>query len=555
MLESLRIKNFAIIENTEIEFKKGMTVLTGETGAGKTIIIDAIGLLLGDRASIDMIRHGESKAVIEGVFSITNEKVKKELRNLFIDVDDRLIIVRQLLSSGKSSLRVNDETITLASLKKISRYLIDIHLQHDAYRLIDPANYIELLDDFTNIDLTRYKEKLKIYQSSISEYNKILSYSSSVNQEMDFLLFQKEELTSLNLDIEEETELLERQKILENYDKIHSNITNAFSQLEGQTLANLFSAKNEIEKLSDYGKVYEEMSKTVESTYYDIDDVVQQLKSELSEFDFNPNELSKIQSRLQDLNRVKRKYNLTIEGLLEKLDDINRKLMAHEDKDFLVQEALKSVQTSFDQLKLEAEIITNRRRQSATQLEIGLMQQLEELHLPSAQFKIVFNEVQFEDRLKSNIFMNSGVDEIDFLISTNKGEPAKPLSKTASGGEISRVMLALKTILLKSQNLSSVIFDEIDSGVSGKVAHGIAKKVKLISDNTQVLLITHLPQVAAIADHHLFVSKHVINDRTVSNSEYLDTEGRVAEVAKMLSNEQVTESALVNAREIINEYR
>ncbi len=555
MLESLRIKNFAIIENTEIDFKKGMTVLTGETGAGKTIIIDAIGLLLGDRASIDMIRHGESKAVIEGVFSITNEKVKKELRNLFIEVDDKLIIVRQLLSSGKSTLRVNDETITLSSLKRISRYLIDIHLQHDAYRLIDPANYIELLDDFTNIDLSVYKQKLKTYQQAVSEYNKILNYSSSINQEMDFLLFQKEELSSLNLNVEEETELLERQKILENFDKIHSNITNAFSHLEGQTLANLFSAKDEIAKLSDYGKVYEEMSKTVESTYYDIDDVVQQLKSELSEFDFNPNELSRIQSRLQDLNRVKRKYNLSVEGLLEKLEDINRKLMAHEDKDFLVQESLKKVNQAFLVLKGVATEITKRRQQSAKQLEIGLMQQLEELHLPNAQFNILFNEVEYQDELKSSTFMNNGVDEIDFLISTNKGEPAKPLSKTASGGEISRVMLALKTILLKSQNLSSVIFDEIDSGVSGKVAHGIAKKVKLISDNTQVLLITHLPQVAAIADHHLFVSKQVINDRTVSNSEYLDIEGRIGEVAKMLSNEQVTESALVNAREIINEYR
>lgn len=555
MLESIRIKNFAIIENTEIEFKSGLTVLTGETGAGKTIIIDAIGLLLGDRASTDMIRHGESKAIIEGVFSITNQKVKDALKNLFIECDDKLIIVRQILSSGKSTLRVNDETITLNSLKQISRYLIDIHLQHDAYRLIDPTNYIELLDDFTNADLTEYKDHLKAYSEAIKEYNSILNYSSNINQEIDFLKFQKEELEAANLNVEEEIELMEMQQKLENFDKIHQNLQDTYQYLNGTTANNLYSAKGELDKLSKYGENYENLAKVIESAFYDIDDVINELKSELNGLDFNPNELERIQSRLQELNRLKRKYNLSIEGLIDKLDDINRKIMSHEDKDFMVAEALKKVKTTFELLKEAAKALTTLRQKSAKELESGLMRQLEELHLSNAQFTIIFNEVSYDDPLKSSMFYTNGVDEIDFLISTNKGEPVKPLSKTASGGEISRVMLALKTILLKSQNLSSVIFDEIDSGVSGKVAHGIAKKVKLISNDTQVLLITHLPQVAAIADNHLFVSKRVIDGRTVSNSDYLDIEGRIEEVAKMLSNEAVTESALINAKEIINEYR
>lgn len=553
MLESLRIKNFAIIENTEIDFKKGMTVLTGETGAGKTIIIDAIGLLLGDRASIDMIRHGENKAVIEGVFSITNQKVKDELRNLFIECDDKLIIVRQILSSGKSTLRVNDETITLSSLKKISRYLLDIHLQHDAYRLIDPTNYIELLDNFARVDLTRYTKLHKEYSTALTEYNKILNYASNVNQEIDFLMFQKEELDAANLNVEEEIELIEREQKLENFDKIHQNITDAFSFLDGATLNNLFSAKSELDKMSQYGKAYENYAKQIESSYYDIEDIKDELKREINELDFNPNELSRIQSRLQELNRIKRKYNLSIEGLIEKREEINTKIQTHEDKDYLVKEALKKVTTTYLELKEEAIKVTSLRKESALELQNGLMSQLEELHLPNASFEISFNEPNMKDEL-NNSFYSNGVDEIDFLISTNKGEPVKPLSKTASGGEISRVMLALKTILLKSQNLSSVIFDEIDSGVSGKVAHGIAKKVKVISDNTQVLLITHLPQVAAIADHHLFVSKHIVNDRTISKSTYLDKSGRIEEIAKMLSNEAVTDSARHNASEIINEY-
>ncbi len=555
MLESLRIKNFAIIENTEIDFKKGLTVLTGETGAGKTIIIDAIGLLLGDRASNDMIRHGESKAIIEGVFSITNQKVRDQLRNLFIEVDDKLIIVRQLLSSGKSTLRVNDETITLASLRKISRYLLDIHLQHDAYRLIDPTNYIELLDDFTKLNLTNYKKYYTEYNKAVSEYKKILNYSSNINSEIDFLTFQKEELEEANLNVEEEIELLDKQQRLENFDKIHQNIKDAFQFLDGKTLSNLYSAKGEIEKLTQYSEHYENLAKTIESSYYDVEDVLGELKSELQGLDFNPNELSRIQSRLQELNKLKRKYNLTIEGLIQKLDDLNKKIQAHEDKDYLVKEAMKTVSLTHENLVKEAQIITSLRKSSAISLQEGLTLQLTELHLPNAKFAISFNEVDMTDNLKSSVFFPNGVDEIDFLISTNKGEPVKSLSKTASGGEISRVMLALKTILLKSQNLSSVIFDEIDSGVSGKVAHGIAKKVKLISEDTQVLLITHLPQVAAIADNHLFVSKHVVNDRTVSHSTYLDINGRVEEVAKMLSNEAVTPSALINAKDIIDEYR
>lgn len=555
MLESIRIKNFAIIENTEIDFKKGLTVLTGETGAGKTIIIDAISLLLGERASTEMVRHGESKAVIEGIFSITNDKVRDLLKNLFIEVEDKLIIVRQILASGKSTLRVNDNTITLNSLKQISRYLLDIHLQHDAYRLIDPTNYLELLDNFTEISYEDYSNAYKTYNKELTDYKKILDYASNASQEIDFLKFQKEELDAGNLKVAEEEELLENQQKLENFDKIYQNIADAFSFLDGATLNNLYSARSELQKLEKYGSNYNELSSRLESSYYEVEDVLSVLKTERASLDFNPNELSRIQSRLNDINRLKRKYNLTVEGLLEKLEDINNRISAHDDKDHYVGEALVKVKDTYKSLVNEAKKLTALRKLSATRLQDGLMVQLEELHLPNAKFEIKFNEVSYGDPLTSAVFHPTGVEVIDFLISTNMGEPVKSLSKTASGGEISRIMLALKTILLKSQHLSSIIFDEIDSGVSGKVAHGIAKKVKLISKDTQVLLITHLPQVAAIADNHLFVSKHIVNNRTISNSDYLSTDERVFEVAKMLSNEAVTDSALINAKEIINEYR
>ncbi|QVK20304.1 DNA repair protein RecN [Mycoplasmatota bacterium] len=555
MLESIRIENFAIIDNTEINFKKGLTVLTGETGAGKTIIIDAIGLLLGERASLEMIRHGEKKAVIEGVFSFKNNKIKEKLYEFGIECEDKIIILRQLLASGNSTLRVNGTSITLSVLREITKYLIDIHLQHDTHRLIDPSNYIEILDGLDNIDLSNYKLSLEKYKKHIKVYNDLMNSNDEMNRQVDYLKYQLEELMDANLSVIEEEKLNEDEKKYKNFDKIYQNIKDAYTYLyDSNALQNIFSAKEKIAKLTEYSSDFKNSSESLENVYYELEEVINNLNKNLDYLDFNPEKLNMIQTRLNEINRLKRKYGKSVQELEKYLDELKTQINAYENKDESIEKILSKIESSFTNLILEVKNIRNKRMQVARNLESQLTEHLKDLHLEKADFKVLFNEVDLSDKLNSNIFSNDGIDTLDFLISTNTGEPLKPLNKTASGGEISRIMLALKTILLKSQKLSTIIFDEIDSGVSGSVAHSIAKKVKLISKDTQVLLITHLPQVAAVADHHLFVSKHEMNGRTISKSIYLDEKEKIYEISKMLSNEKITNTAIQNAKELLNEY-
>ncbi|XMB66516.1 DNA repair protein RecN [Mycoplasmatota bacterium zrk1] len=555
MLESIRIENFAIIDNTEINFKKGLTVLTGETGAGKTIIIDAIGLLLGERASLEMIRHGEKKAVIEGVFSFKNNKIKDKLYEFGIECEDKIIILRQLLASGNSTLRVNGTSITLSVLREITKYLIDIHLQHDTHRLIDPSNYIEILDGLDNIDLSNYKLNLEKYKKHIKVYNDLMNSNDEMNRQVDYLKYQLEELIDANLSVSEEEKLNEDEKKYKNFDKIYQNIKDAYTYLyDSNALQNIFSAKEKIAKLTEYSSDFKNSSESLENVYYELEEVINNLNKNLDYLDFNPEKLNMIQTRLNEINRLKRKYGKSVQELEKYLDELKTQINAYENKDKSIEEILSKIESSFTNLILEVKNIRNKRMQVARNLESQLTEHLKDLHLEKADFKVLFNEVDLSDKLNSNIFNSDGIDTLDFLISTNTGEPLKPLNKTASGGEISRIMLALKTILLKSQKLSTIIFDEIDSGVSGSIAHSIAKKVKLISNDTQVLLITHLPQVAAVADHHLFVSKHEMNGRTISKSIYLDKKEKIYEISKMLSNEKITNTAIQNAKELLNEY-
>lgn len=553
MLEELRIANFAIIENTEIQFKSGMTVLTGETGAGKTIIIDAIGLLLGDRASNDMIRHGETKAVIEGVFQVRSMQLREELASLGIDVEDQIIITRSLTES-RSTLRINNQVVTQANLKRIARYLLDIHLQHDTYRLIDPANYLELLDNFAAVSLDKYKNLRERYMEDYTKYQSIVHSNDSMLEQLDYFKFQLEELIEAELDIEEEENLESRQEELENYDKVFEQLSKTSELLSNQTSVNLHEAITAMQKLSSI-PTYQELLVRLESSIIELEDIQETVQSKVRNLDFNPNELERIQSRLVVINRLKRKYKCSVEELLMKQQELVDKINAFENKDMVLQDQLKKLTLSHEVLVKESLLLSKQRKEAAKTLSNRLIEEAKELHLSNVQFEISFDDVTLDDVFKVDQFHSDGIDTIDFLISTNIGEPLKPLSRTASGGEMSRIMLGLKTVLLKAQKLSSIILDEIDSGVSGAVANGIAKKVKTISKDTQVLLITHLPQVAATADHHIYVSKHVLEGRTVSNTSYLEEEERVEEIAKMLSNEKVTTVARQHATELLHAFK
>ncbi len=552
MLESIKIKNFAIIENTEIEFSRGLTVLTGETGAGKTIIIDAIGLLLGNRASLEMIRYNEEKAIIEGVFTSNNRKLFELMEENDIEVDQKIIITRKLTKNG-TTLKINGSIVLLSIFKNISKYLIDIHLQHDTHRLIKESNYLEILDSFSSYDFTEYKSSLIEYTKKLKEYNNIINSIDDAKKELDFYAFQKAELEKLSLNKDEEIELNERQIQLENFDKIYQNLSTATKCLkEKNAVANIYNAKNSLDNLSELDNEYKDFSKRLENIYYELEEVAINISDKLRSLEFSPYELSNIQERLSEIKKIKKKYGKDIGELVIYLEEINLKIDQLDGAEFAINKGKKMVESFYDKVALNAQNITIMRKKSALKLSRELIIHLGDLELSNADFKIIFNETKYADKFK-NIFKRDGVDEIDFLVTTNQGEPLKSLNKTASGGEISRIMLALKTVLIKSQKLSTIIFDEIDTGVSGFIASSIAKKIKIISESTQVLLITHLPQVAAQADHHLHVSKKIIAGRTVSSSKTLTKEERILEIAKMLSGDDITKSSLEHAKSLLEE--
>lgn len=550
MLELLTIKNFAIIENTEIEFRDKMTVLTGETGAGKTIIIDAISLLLGERAYKDMIRYGETKALIEGVFSYENPLINKELYKLDIDIDDKLII-RRIVTKNSSTIKVNGQTVNLSSLKKITKYLIDIHLQNDSVRFLQEQKYQDVLDRFGNCSeiKDKYLQKLNNYRACLKDYNKIKAKSQNMNKEIEFMKFSLEELDNLNLSLDEEKDLKEKAEKLNNFDKIYNLVKEADELIDNANIDSLYDITNLLEKNQYISDELKASSKVIKSCYYDLLDAKSNIKNEVLKLEFDPKMLDEINARLNDYERIKRKKNMTTEELLNYQESLREEINNFEDIDGLILEKYALLNEAYQNLMSVALKLSNKRKDAATKLKEELEMHLKDLSLTS-EFLVKFTEIK-TDPLKDN-FTIDGIDEIDFLISTNKGEPLKPLAKTASGGELSRFMLALKTILLRYEGLSTIIFDEIDTGVSGKVAYAMAKKLKLISNSTQVLLITHLPQVASIADYHIFVSKEYVNGRTISKTTYLNYDERIKEIAKMLSKDKITKESLIQAKQLLD---
>jgi len=557
MLSYISVKNFAIIENIEVDFNKGMTALTGETGAGKSLLIDAIGLLLGDRATSNIVRTGSSKAEVEGIFAFDNQKISSLLQNFGVsDEDNQLLIKRQITTSNNNVIKINNHTVTLSQLKEITSLLADIHTQHDTHRLINPQTYIEIIDGFESEKTAKliggYLFKLANYKTELKELNRLKNSNADMLERLDLMKFQAKELDSYNLDVLEEEMLKDQVEKMENFDRIYQSLNESRVLLEStNALDNIYTSAKRIENIEEYGKSYIELKKRLLEAYYELEDTFESLKSELSSLDFDPLLLNEHQERLNSLESIKRKYRKELPDLIEYLemikDDINN--IDNFDEIILKQEQI--VENNFEKVKSEALKISDLRRKTSLFIEQELLSILEDLELKKTDFKIIFlNEID-NDYLNKSQFLASGIDEVDFLITTNVGEPLKPLSKSASGGEMSRIMLGLKSLLVKSLNLSLIIFDEIDSGVSGFVANQVAKKIKEISKSTQVICITHIPQVAAVSNHHLFISKSVEGERTRAYIKNLLNNDRVLEIAQMISGEKVTAASIESAKELL----
>lgn len=550
MLLEISIKNFAIIEGISLNFEKGMTVLTGETGAGKSIIIDAMNMMLGARATTDVIRHGAPKAEIEGLFSVENSHA---LQMIFdeqgIELGDEIIIRREILQNGRSVSRVNGQMVNLSVLRSIGQYLVDIHGQHDQEELMRPQLHIQMLDGFGDAGFLELKQA---YQTNFDAYRKMRKQLLEIkkNQEehrarIEMLEFQMAEIESASLQPGEDLKLNQERDKLLNHKNIADTLTNAYTMLDNEefsSLANVRSAMNDMESLEDYDVEYREISTSLSESYYVLEDVTKRLEDIIESLDFDGNRLMQIESRLDLIHAITRKYGGNVDDVLMYFAKIT------EEYNLLTGNHLSSDDMEVELKKLEVSLVdlatklATARHNLAQQLEIEIQQELKDLYMEKAQFQVQFTKGKFT---------REGNESVEFYISTNPGEDFKQLVKVASGGELSRLMLAIKSAFSRKEGKTSIVFDEVDTGVSGRVAQAIAQKIHKIGQNGQVLAISHLPQVIAIADYQFFIEKISNDHSTVSIVRLLTVEERVEEVAKMLAGENVTEAALSQARELL----
>ncbi|MCU9613824.1 DNA repair protein RecN [Caldibacillus lycopersici] len=553
MLAELSIKNFAIIESISVSFQKGFTVLTGETGAGKSIIIDAIHLLAGGRGSADFVRHGTEKAEIEGLFLIDdNHPCNRRLLQFGIDIEEGMVVLRRDITvSGKSVCRVNGKLVTISTLREIGRSLIDIHGQHEHQELMDERSHLQLLDEFGSESI---QKALLEYQYIYREYEKVKKdlHSLSVNeqtmvQRLDLLQFQLKEITDANLQIGEDEELINEKKKYMNFERLYQALNTSYAALQGEqrgidwvglALANL-------EETITMDEEYKEMYEIVSNSFYQLEDVMHTLRDKIENLEYDPERINYVEDRLNEINQLKRKYGKTIEEILEYCAKIDEEIEMITNRENHINQLTTKLFSIEKDLILEGENVTAIRKKTAKKLTDAIHKELKGLYMDKTVFEVRFHKND------QPLFKMDGMDTIEFYISTNPGEPVKPLAKIASGGELSRIMLALKTIFSKHQGITSIIFDEVDTGVSGRVAQAIGEKIYQISIGSQVLSISHLPQVAAMSDYHYFISKEIIGNRTKTAIRVLNEDERINEIARMISGAQITTATQEHSREML----
>ncbi|MCY8801371.1 DNA repair protein RecN [Bacillus spizizenii] len=568
MLAELSIKNFAIIEELTVSFERGLTVLTGETGAGKSIIIDAISLLVGGRGSSEFVRYGETKAELEGLFLLeSGHPVFDVCTEQGIDASDEMIVMRRDIStSGKSVCRVNGKLVTIASLREIGRLLLDIHGQHDNQLLMEDENHLRLLDKFAGAEV---ESALQAYQEGYQRYMKLLKklkQLSESEQEMahrlDLIQFQLEEIESAKLELNEDEQLQEERQQISNFEKIYGSLQNAYNALRSEQggLDWVGMASAQLEDISDINEPLKKLSESVSNSYYLLEDATFQMRNMLDELEYDPERLNYIETRLNEIKQLKRKYGATVEDILEYASKIEEEIDQIENRDSHLQSVKKELDSVGKDVAVEAANVSQIRKAWAKKLADEIHRELKSLYMEKSTFDTEF-KVRTASRNEEAPMVNGqpvqltdqGIDSVKFLISTNTGEPLKSLSKVASGGELSRVMLAIKSIFSSQQDVTSIIFDEVDTGVSGRVAQAIAEKIHKVSIGSQVLCITHLPQVAAMADTHLYIAKELKDGRTTTRVKPLSKQEKVVEIGRMIAGVEVTDLTKRHAKELLKQ--
>lgn len=550
MLNQLSIKNVAVIDKLSVDFHDGVSVLTGETGAGKSIIIDSINMILGERANKELVRYGQEKAVVQAVFDAP-ENVCKILEENEIDVDDgEIIISRQISKDGKSSARINGMVVTLNILKEISDSLINIHGQHDNQALLTPARHVVFLDAYAENE-----EYIKAYKEILSKKREIEKNISSLEmneqekiQRIDLLEYQVNEIKKANLEKNEEDDLKKQREIYQNAEQIVNAVSDSYNNIYGgdeiqSAYDGLSIAVESLSQIKELDIKINEMYEVLSSAMYSVEDAAHELKNYGDSIEYDEQTLNDIEDRLDLISKLKRKYGSTVEDILMYMKKAESELNDIRLSDEKINELNEELIKVTKKLTEQGYLLSERRKKAAKILEEKIENSLHELNMEKAIFKV---NVETADE-----FYENGMDKTEFLISTNPGEPLKPLVKIASGGELSRVMLAIKSVIADSDGVDTLIFDEIDTGVSGKAAMSIAKKLSQIGKSKQVICITHLPQLASLADNHYLIIKNTEGEMASTTLEELDEEGREKELARIIDGGEVTDLALNHAKEML----
>ena len=550
MLLEISIKNFAIIEEISLNFEKGMTVLTGETGAGKSIIIDAMNMMLGSRATTDVIRHGAPKAEIEGLFAVeSNRHLTALFEEQGLEWTDELIIRREILQNGRSVSRINGQMVNLSVLKAVGQHLVDIHGQHDQEELMRPQLHITMLDEFGDAAFFQTKAA---YRQTFEDYKRLrkqvveLQRNQQENKaRIEMLEFQIAEIEAASLEVDEDVRLEQERQRLLNHKMIADTLTNAYTMLDAEdfsSLSNVRSAMNDLESIEEYDTSYKELSSQLSETFYALEDITKRLEDVVDGLEFDGNRLMQVESRLDLIHSITRKYGGQVKDVLEYLAQITKEYNLLTGSDLSSEDLEKELKRLEKSLVTLAQDLSDQRHALAQALENEIQQELADLYMDKARFQVRFSKAKFN---------REGNEAVEFFISTNPGEDFKPLVKVASGGELSRLMLAIKSAFSRKEGKTSIVFDEVDTGVSGRVAQAIAAKIHKIGQNGQVLAISHLPQVIAAADYQFYIEKISDAHSTVSTVRLLNREERIEEIAKMLAGEDLTEAARQQAEQLL----
>lgn len=549
MLKEMKIENFALIENLHLEFKRGFSVISGETGSGKSILIDAICFILGFKFNKNIVRNGETKTIVEAVFDIDHEKINEIIDENGISSNDYLFIRREGYLNGKSIVRINGKVVTNNVLKLISKYLMDIHTQHQNYELLNNSKHINYLDKYIgdNLDFSNY---LKIFK----EWNEVRDKISEIKNKdlnqsyIEYVKFQINELEKAYLIDGEDVELESKLKLLNNGEKISKTLNLVLNYLNYDEHGNICSnLMNVIKSLRNVDCILDDIvpiSNKFEEIYYEIESLCNDVKEIEGNVHFDLNEFDEINSRIYLLNSLKRKFDKnSVKELLDYKNELNDYLDEVLNQESILKNFQDKENELYEKLNVEVNKISEIRKQYARRIEDEIISELNYMGMENISFKIFIE--------KDSEFNQFGNDNVNFFISTNKGEPLKNLSKIVSGGELSRIMLALKIVFIGKEPIVGIIFDEIDTGVSGKVARRVGEKMYYLSSRCQVFCITHLPQIASLSDNHYLATKKIENEKTFTNIEIINFDEKINEIAKMIGGENVTESAYINSRELI----